>query len=230
MTNNSHPIEPAKSAREPVEEGEMSNKEEPSGMEAPDHSPAEKPSYDSWPWYRRKQYLIDRKGQLLATAKIAGVVFALLVLVNLLFFFWNDIETQAIVASSPQLSEEMAAIDLQTTLVFATVSFVVFIFVVMRAIMLTHRTAGAAFNLERCLGRVASGEYGAELRVRKKDNLQQLQEPFNQMMESLRRRAAEDHAALSSLAAQLEELGQIELAEEVRDLAKAKSHLANPTS
>ena len=208
----------------------MSNTEEPSGMETRDRSPAEESDYDSWPWYRRRNYLIDRKGQLLATAKIAGVVFVLLVLVNLVFNLWNDIETQAIVASNPQLAEEMAAIDRQTALVFGAISLFVLLIVVVRAIMLTHRTAGAAFNLRRCLGRVASGEYDTELRMRSKDNLRYLQEPFNQMMEALRRRAAEDHAALSSLAAQVEELGHVEVAEEVRDLAEAKAKLADPTS
>jgi methyl-accepting chemotaxis protein len=188
-----------------------------------------KPKYDSWPWYRRRQYLIDPRGQLLATAKVAGVVFVLLALVNLVYYLWTDIETQSIVASNPRLAAEMAETDLQTTLVFATISFVVLVFVVIRSIMLTHRTAGAAFNIERCLGRVASGDYGTELRVRRKDNLRQLQEPFNRMMESLRERAADDQAALLSLAEKIEELGHAELAREVRDLAEAKAKLADPT-
>jgi methyl-accepting chemotaxis protein len=194
------------------------------------HTPAKKPYYESWPWYKRRQYLIDRKGQLLATAKIAGVVLILLVLVNLVFYLWNDIETQAIVASDPKIAEEMAEIDLRTTLVFAILSFVVLVFVVIRAIMLTHRTAGAAFNLHRCLQRVAAGDFSTELRVRRKDNLRQLQEPFNLMTASLRRRATDDSDALSNLAGKIEELGQVELAEEVRELAKAKAKLADPES
>ena len=230
MTRSSHPVEPGTISRGSVENDEMSNTEGHSRAEAPDGSPSEKPNADSWPWYRRRQYLIDRKGQLLATAKIAGVVLVLLVLVNLVFILWNDIETKAIVASNPRLSEEMAAIDLQTTLVFATVSFVVFVLVVVRAIMLTHRTAGAAFNLQRCLDRVAAGDYETTLTVRRKDNLQQLQDPFNLMTESLRKRAADDHAALLNLAEKIEEFGQVELAEEVRELAKAKAKLADPTS
>ena len=194
------------------------------------HPPSGKPDHDSWPWYRRRQYLIDPKGQLLATAKVAGVVFILLALVNFVYYLWTDIETRAIVAANPHLAAEMAEIDLQTTLVFATISVVVLVFVVIRSIMLTHRTAGAAFNIERCLGRVASGDYGTELRVRRKDNLRQLQEPFNRMMESLREGAAEDQAALLSLAGKLEELGHAELAREVRDLAEAKARLADPMS
>jgi methyl-accepting chemotaxis protein len=194
------------------------------------HTPAKKPYYAVWPWYHRRQYLIDRKGQLLATAKIAGVVAILLVLVNLVLYLWNDIETQTIVASDPQIAEEMAEIDLRTTLVFAILSFVVLVFVVIRSIMLTHRTAGAAFNLHRCLKRVAAGDFSTELRVRRKDNLRELQEPFNLMTASLRRRATEDHTVLLSLAGKIEELGLVELAEEVRDLAKAKAKLADPTS
>jgi methyl-accepting chemotaxis protein len=192
--------------------------------------PSGKPNHDSWPWYRRKQYLIDPKGQLLATAKVAGVVFTLLALVNLVYYLWTDIETRAIVASNPQLAAEMAESDLKTTLVFGTISLVILIFVVIRSIMLTHRTAGAAFNIERCLGRVASGDYGTELRVRRKDNLRQLQEPFNRMMDSLRGRAADDQAALLSLAEKIEELGHAELAAEVRDLAEAKAKLSDPKS
>jgi methyl-accepting chemotaxis protein len=199
-----------------------------SAAESTAGAPFGKPDHDSWPWWRRKQYLIDRRGQLLATAKIAGVVFVLLVLVNLVFYLWTDIETRAITAANPQLAGEMAEIDLKSTLTFATVSFVILIFVIIRAIMLTHRTAGAAFNLTRCLGRVAEGKYGTELRVRRKDNLRQLQEPFNKMIESLRERAAEDQANLLNLAEKVEELGHAELAREVRELAEAKEEFANP--
>jgi nitrogen fixation/metabolism regulation signal transduction histidine kinase len=179
-------------------------------------------------WFRRRQYLIDRKGQLLTTAKIAGTVAALLVLFNVVFLLWNQIETQAIVATNPQLLDEMTAIDDRSTRTLAILSFVVLALVVVRSIRLTHRTAGAAFNLQRCLESVASGNYDTELRVRRKDNLRHLQGPFNQMTESLRRRAAEDYAALTDLTAKLEEQGLTELAEEVRQMAEAKEMIADP--
>jgi len=190
----------------------------------------EEPKARRRPFFRRRQFLIDRKGQLLTTAKISGVVLILLVLLNLVFSLWSTIETQAIVASNPQLTEEMTAIDRRGALVLAIVSLVVLATVVVRSIRLTHRTAGASFNLHRCLDMVAAGEYDTELRVRNKDNLRELQDPFNQMTASLRREATRDHAALSNLAGRIEELGQVELAEEVRELAKAKAKLADPTS
>jgi nitrogen fixation/metabolism regulation signal transduction histidine kinase len=190
----------------------------------------EEPEPQRRPFFRRRQFLIDRKGQLLTTAKVSGVVFVLLVLLNLVFSLWSTIETQAIVASNPQLLEEMTATDRHAALVLAFVSFVVLVAVFVRSIRLTHRTAGASFNVHRCLDRVAAGEYDTELRVRSKDNLRDLQDPFNQMTASLRRQATKDHAALVSLAEKIEELGEVELAEEVRDLAKAKAKLADPTS
>jgi hypothetical protein len=68
------------------------------------------------------------------------------------------------------------------------------------------------------------------LRVRRKDNLRQLQDPFNRMMESLRAQATDDRATLLRLAARVEKLGHPEVARELRDLAKAKEALAEPES
>jgi nitrogen fixation/metabolism regulation signal transduction histidine kinase len=189
----------------------------------------EEPKPEPRPFFRRRQFLIDRKGQLLTTAKIAGVVSVLLVLLNLVFLLWNTTETQAVLATNPELAEELKAIDQRSALVLAIVSLAVLGTVIVRSIRLTHRTAGAAFNLERCIKKVAAGEYDTTLKVRRKDNLQDLQGPFNLMVASLRRRAIEDHAALEELAGRIEEIGHLELAEEVRNLARAKAKLADPT-
>ncbi len=191
-------------------------------------APSKKPDHDSWPWWRRRKYLIDRKGQLLATAKVAGVVSALLVLLNMVFSLWSAIETQAIAATNPELLDEMTAIDRRTTMTLIVISIVILLVVIVRAIMLTHRTAGAAFNLTRCLNNVAAGEFDTELRVRRKDNLKHLQEPFNRMMESLRERAANDQADLLELAEKIDKLGETDLADEVRALAEAKEPFAHP--
>lgn len=209
-------------------EERRNNQTAESSVDSVAEKPSGKPDHDSWPWWRRRKYLIDRKGKLMATAKVTGVVLALLVLLNVVYSLWTAIETQAIVASNPELMEQMTAIDRQSSRNLAIISLVVLAAVVIRTIMLTHRTAGAAFNLTRCLGRVTDGDFGTELRVRRKDNLRQLQEPFNRMMASLRERAADDQADLMRLAEKIEELGHSELAGEVRDLAKAKDEFANP--
>jgi methyl-accepting chemotaxis protein len=177
------------------------------------------------PRYRRRKYLIDLRGQLLVTAKVAGLVLVLLAPLNLVVFLWGAMETQEIIASNPQLAEQMRAIDHRSALLLASASLAVFLIVVVRSIMLTHRTAGAAFNLRRCLNRVGLGDYDTVLWLRAKDNLRQLQDPFNQMMKSLRSRVVEDHQMLEDLAAKIEELGHSELAAEVRELAETRAQL-----
>ena len=193
------------------------------GFQSRGHPDQSKPA--GRPLYRRRQYLVDPKRQLMATARVSGLVLVLLVLVNLVFSLWNHMETQAIVALNPQLMGEMNAIDMRMTLVFATVSFVVLVIVMIRTIVLTHRTAGAVFNLHRCLNLVAAGEYGTRVRMRRNDNLLELQDPFNRVTESLQKRAADDHAALSHLAEKIEELDRTEIANEVCRLADAKAKL-----
>jgi nitrogen fixation/metabolism regulation signal transduction histidine kinase len=174
---------------------------------------------------RRRKYLIDRRGQLVATAKVAGLFLVLLAPLNLVVFLWGAMETQEIIAFNPHLAEQMRAIDQRSALLLASVSLAMFLIVVVRSIMLTHRTAGAAFNLRRCLNRVASGDYDTVLWLRSKDNLRQLQDPFNQMAQSLQSRVVEDHQMLEDLESKIEELGYSELAKEVRELADAKAKL-----
>jgi methyl-accepting chemotaxis protein len=94
--------------------------------------------------------------------------------------------------------------------------------VVVRTIVLTHRTSGAAFNIKRCLGRVADGDLGTTLRLRPKDNLMELQEPFNRMVASLRKRASEEQRLLNDLSSKIEEYGHSEEAKILRDLANSR--------
>ena len=177
------------------------------------------------PRYKRRKYLIDIRGQLLVTAKVAGLVMVLLAPLNLVVFLWGAMETQEIIASNPQLAEQMRAIDHRSALLLASASLAVFLIVVVASIKFSDGTAGAAFNLRRCLDRVASGDYDTALWLRAKDNLRQLQDPFSRMMQSLRNRAVEDHQMLEDLAAKIEELGHAELAKQIRELADAKAKL-----
>ncbi len=179
------------------------------------------------PNFRRRKFLIDRRGQLLATAKVAGMALVFLILLNVIFFLWNVLETQQIVASNPHLTEQMETIDRHTSLLLAAISLLALTIIGVRSIMLTHRTAGAAFNLRRCLNLVASGDYDTTFRLRAKDNLRHLQDPFNLMTQSLRDRAVEDHQMLEDLAAKIEELGHSELAKEVREQAEARAQLVD---
>jgi len=173
------------------------------------------------PFYRRT-YLIDPKGQLKTTIKVAGLVALLLFVLNLVLAGISAGETRKIISANPDLAQHMAVTDRSGSFVIASGSVFLLFLVVVRTIVLTHRTSGASFNIKRCLGRVAEGDLDTALRLRPKDNLMELQEPFNRMVESLRKRAFEEQKLLNDLSSKIEEFGHPEEAKILRDIADSK--------
>ena len=173
------------------------------------------------PFYRRT-YLIDRKAQLSTTIKVAGLVAFLLLALNLVLAGISTGETRKIISANPDLAPHMAATDRSGSLLIASGSVFLLFLVVVRTVVLTHRTSGASFNIKRCLGRVAEGDLNTALKLRPKDNLMELQEPFNRMVRSLRKRASEEQKILSDLSSKIEEFGHPEEAKILRDIADPK--------
>lgn len=191
-------------------------------------TPLENPSppVKKIPFWKRK-FLIDPAGQLITTAKVAVLVLLLLILLNITFQMLMTSHTSQVISRSPGFAAELHETDTRAAWIFAVLSAITFILVIIRSIMLTHRTAGAAFNVNRCLAQVAAGDYTTTLRVRAKDNLRGLQEPFNEMTAALRLRAGEDRDTLARIADEVDKLGNSALAEEVRKLADAKGQMAD---
>ncbi len=178
-----------------------------------------------FPRFRRRNFLVDKKSQLIPTLKVTGVVVALLILVNLIFSWWNALETAAIIAASPQLADQMRTTDARSAMLLLAISLVCVGLVVFRSIILTHRTAGASYKIGMRLDQIAAGQYDTELHLRLKDNLRDLEEPFNKMSASLSRTAQEDAEALTNIADEIQGQENAELVERLRILAEAKSSL-----
>jgi methyl-accepting chemotaxis protein len=185
-----------------------------------------KPPIKKIPFWKRK-FLIDPAGQLITTAKVAALVLLLLILLNIVFQMLMTSHTSQVISRSPEFAAELHETDIRAAWIFAALSAITFVLVIIRSIMLTHRTAGAAFNINRCISQVAAGDYTTTLRVRAKDNLRGLQEPFNEMTAALRLRAGEDRDTLVRIADEIDKLGNSALAEEVRKLADAKGQMAD---
>lgn len=173
------------------------------------------------PFYRRT-YLIDRKGQLRTTMKIAGLVAVLLLVFNLVVAGISTRENRKIISANPDLAPIVAATDRTDSYLIAGGSLFLLFLVVVRTVVETHRTSGAAFNIRRCLERVADGHFDTAVKLRPKDNLMELQEPFNRMTESLRRRAYEERKLLSEISSKIEGFGHPEEAKILRELADSK--------
>jgi methyl-accepting chemotaxis protein len=173
------------------------------------------------PFYRRN-YLINPKAQLSIVIKVAGLVAFLLLVLNIGLAGLSSSATRKIISANPDLAPIMAATDRSGSYVMAGMSVFLLFLVVMRTIVLTHRTSGASFNIQRCIHRVAEGDLTTTLKLRPKDNLMELQEPFNRMVESLRSRASEEKKLLTELASKIEGLGHSEEAKILRDIADSK--------
>jgi methyl-accepting chemotaxis protein len=176
--------------------------------------------------YRRRHYLVDRKRQLAATVRVAGLVLVLLIVLNAVLAWQNFSTTQSVMASNPAAGERMQAADMRNMAITAGISLVILAMVVMRSIMLTHRTAGAVYKISQCLEQVGSFNFDINLRLRNDDNLRGLEDPFNRMAGNLRRRAVDDYQAMKKLADEIEEHGNPVDAEMLRRIADATARTA----
>jgi len=169
--------------------------------------------------FRRRQYLVDRRRQLATTFRVAGLVFILLFTLNAMVAWQSYSASNKVMASDPVMGERMRAIDNRNIAITAGISLVILAMVVVRSVMITHRTAGAVYKVSMCLGEVADFNFDVHLRLRNDDNLRALEEPFNKMAGNLKRRSSEDYQAMKKLADEIEEHGNPVDAEMLRRIA-----------
>ncbi len=175
--------------------------------------------------FRRRQYLVDRRRQLAATVRIAGLVLILLILLNFVLGWQAYSTTQSVMATNPSIGERMRATDIRNIAITAGISLIILAMVVVRSIMLTHRTAGAVHKISMCLDEVAGGNYDVILRLRNDDNIRAMEDPFNKMVANLRRQAQEDLKTISKLADEIEAHGNPVDAEMLRRISDAKKRV-----
>jgi len=176
--------------------------------------------------FRRRQYLVDRRRQLAATMRIAGLVLVLLIILNAVLAWQNYNTTQSVMISNPEVGERMHAVDMRNMAITAGISLIILAMVVMRSIMLTHRTAGAVYKISQCLEQVGDFNFDVSLRLRNDDNIRALEEPFNKMAGNLRRRALDDYQSMKKLADEIEEHGNPVDAEMLRRIADSTVRMA----
>lgn len=77
---------------------------------------------------------------------------------------------------------------------------VVFILVIaILSIFVSHKIAGPVYRLEETARKIASGDLTYQIHLRHGDELQDLQEAFNQMSDSLRKMVAKDREVIDKL-------------------------------
>ncbi len=177
--------------------------------------------------YKRRHFLVDRRRQLAATVRVAGLVLVLLITINGVIALQSYTTTSQIMATNPEIGERMRAADLRNLAIMAGISLIILAMVVVRSIMLTHRTAGAVFKVAQCMEKIASGDFDVTLRLRNDDNLRALEDPFNKMAKTLSRYADEDHRSMTKLANEIDEHGNPVDAEMMRRIADSRGRKAH---
>lgn len=174
------------------------------------------------PFFRRR-YLVDRPRQLRVALLATGLVVLLLAMVNVSIYMLRTAEESSIAASAPELAEAMRAENTGRLAIMLLLSAVLVLVVFAVTVFQTHRTAGAAFAVQRRLESIRDGGLGTTLKLRALDSLRSLEGPFNEMVAALRQQAEADAEALDSLASEADGLaGGDKLAAELRRLAADK--------
>jgi len=172
---------------------------------------------------RRRRFLVNRRYQLRVTAMTALVVVVLLVFLNVTLYSAATRATGELLRILPEYEALAKAQDRAMIVLVALASLVFLAGVVAVGILETHKTAGAAINLQQRFEDVAKGKYLTVLRLRKNDNLQELVRPFNRMCRALQERTWNDVEVLETLASRVErsseELDPAEVATDLRRLA-----------
>jgi methyl-accepting chemotaxis protein len=177
--------------------------------------------------HKRRHYLVDRRRQLTATLRVVWLVFILLFVLNAVIAWQSYTTTNQVMAKNPEVGERMRANDLRNMAIMGGISLIILAMVGVRSIMLTHRTAGAAYKIAQSMEKIASGDFDVTLRLRRDDNLCGLEDPFNSMAKTLLRYADEDYRSLTRIADAIEEHGNPVDAEMVRRVADSRGRRAH---
>jgi len=154
--------------------------------------------------YKRKQYFIHRKIQI----KYALLTVSLLVLytiILLMAIFAPYILALFLDVPFSQKSEAAEVLLLLHKYIWPGIGLVIILFGVF-SIFITHKLAGPVFVFERMTRNIAAGDLTVRAKLRKGDDLHDLEKNFNQMadnLESLLIKLEEQHKKLSSYVSKL---------------------------
>lgn len=181
--------------------------------------------------WRRRRIVVNRSYQFRVSFLAVSVVLALLLLLNLSLYSFSQAGTVAALDAAPELRELFRAQDrVQLTLtLLGSAVFLVGVFLV--SLLESHRTAGAAFSLSRCLEQLGEGRFASRVRLRRGDNLGNVQAALNTAAARLQDRAREEADRLEALADRLDLVvtdGEARgVAAELRQIADAHRHDAS---
>ena len=155
---------------------------------------------------RRRLYLVSPRYQLRVSLLAVAVVLVLLVLLNLSLYSASQASSDAAQRVAPELRDFFQSQDrVQLNLtVLGSLVFLIGVFLI--GILESHKTAGAAYNIGSCLDKLRQGKYRVRLRLRRGDNLREIEDSFNKLAVGLLDQTRDEIEALEQLASNIEQL------------------------
>lgn len=180
-------------------------------------APRDRRAKRRWLLGQRRTFLIDRRSQLRTTLLTTAVVAVVLVALLFSLHVSREKATEALLTEMPSLAPTLVTQN-RVDFAFQLAGAIVFLaMVVVVTLLETHKTAGAAFNLERHLAKIRDGEYGTRVTLRHNDNLQSVGCTLNEMSIALDERLWRDIEFLDDLAAQARRISNPDEARQVAD-------------
>lgn len=157
------------------------------------------------PNYKRRHYFIDRiyQGQHVFNSYSLAMIIIIL-FIGLFTFFTSDALTIVYTQNDLQL-ERTPLILLKKIVLIAWILLIPGgIWITLRTILISHRTAGPLFKLEKTMDEMCLGKIGERIYLRQKDHCKDLAEKIN----ALNRIYAEKISTVSLLGQQIEDTAQ----------------------
>lgn len=135
---------------------------------------------------KRRQYLINKQFQIKFIIKVYLAVFITIATVGLFLFYLND-KTLSHSAYQQVLNMRSARDMLLPTIlsISAITAIVALVIIIFKVILESHKIAGPIYRFEKAFETVGYGDLTASVKLRKKDEMQDLSEKFNAMLSCL---------------------------------------------
>ncbi|HVP66162.1 MAG TPA: hypothetical protein VMT17_02750 [Anaeromyxobacteraceae bacterium] len=179
---------------------------------------------------RIRNYLIDSSIQLRLASYLVGVACA--ISIGMGWLLWNAYrESSRLVALGDSKVDEaiasmLAREDRERMLLLGIGLVAVILCLLVVAVIVTHRVAGPTVAIAQTCRAVGAGDLSRPRPLRRRDLLVDLADEVSLMIDGLRKREAEERAALADAAAKLRRAGassvELEVAVRLDDMASRK--------
>jgi len=164
----------------------------------------------------KRGIVIIKKGlqaKFIAIVLVSVILSISLILGDLYYTFGRDVVADLMDPGLYELFVQINKVLVAKLLIYLVVVAVVTVF-------MSHKLVGPIYRFEKSTEVVAGGDLTYRVKLRKGDELLELQDSFNKMVESLQARVAKDREIAQKIASQVDAVGGARAADIKADLAR----------